>query len=178
MPYKNAQRGFTLIEIIMGIVVLAIALLLITSILLPAARQSVTPVYQVRAAGLGQSLLNEIMGKSFDQASDRRGGRQRCQINDEPRCTGPSELGPDNTETRERFNDVDDYHELNGSVESALGDDLSELYPGFSVQVNVCYSDAQARECLNEITPFKWIRVTVFTPDNQAFDFSALRGNF
>ncbi|RUO26674.1 pili assembly chaperone [Aliidiomarina minuta] len=178
MPYKKIQQGFTLIEIIMGIVVLAIALLLITSVLLPAARQSITPVYQVRAAELGQSLLNEIMAKSFDQASDRRGGRQRCKADQEPLCTAPDQLGPDNTETRDRFNDVDDYHGLSGSVESALGEDLSDLYPGFSVQINVCYSDANASQCLNEITLFKRVQITVFTPDNQPFEFSALRGNF
>src|SRR5690554_2386339 len=75
---KDVEQGFTLIEIIVGLSVIAIALVLITSIIVPAARQSVSPIYQVRAAELGASVMNEIMSKSFDQENDRQGVHQRC----------------------------------------------------------------------------------------------------
>jgi MSHA pilin protein MshD len=179
--YKlSSQRGFTLVEIIVGIVVLAIALTLITSIILPAARQSVTPVYQVRAAELGQSMINEILSRSFDEQSDRQGGQLRCG---EPNkngnitpCTDSANFGPDG-EARERFDDVDDYHLL-ASIETALGEPLAERYTNFSLQVDVCYSDAQGN-CSNPAQPeFKRVRVRVTTPEGQDLDFSAVRGNF
>lgn len=174
--YKlSSQRGFTLVEIIVGIVVLAIALTLITSIILPAARQSVTPVYQVRAAELGQAMLNEILSKSFDEQSDRQGGQVRCG-EEGVNCTDSSNFGPDN-EDRDRFDDVDDYHQLT-SIESALGEDLSNRYPNYTVLVDVCYSDSSGT-CGNQPDPlFKRILVTVTTPEGQNFDFSAVRGNF
>lgn len=179
--YKlSAQRGFTLVEIIVGIVVLAIALTLITSIILPAARQSVTPVYQVRAAELGQATLNEILSKSFDEQSDRQGGQLRCgepdSNGDANPCTDSADFGPDG-EDRDRFDDVDDYHLLS-AIETALGEPLAARYPNFSLLVDVCYSDAAGTCGALSAPQFKRILVQVTTPDGQEFDFSAIRGNF
>ena len=53
-------RGFTLIEIIIGIVVIAIVIAVVTAGMGPLFRQTVDPWQQVRAAELGQSLMNEI----------------------------------------------------------------------------------------------------------------------
>jgi MSHA pilin protein MshD len=72
------QAGFTLIEVIVGIVVLAIALTLITAVLGPLSQKSTEPWHQVRAAELGHSFLNEVMARSFDESSDRSGGAYRC----------------------------------------------------------------------------------------------------
>ncbi|WP_427980905.1 type IV pilus modification PilV family protein, partial [Agarivorans sp.] len=70
----RVAAGFTLIELIVGIVVMAIALVVISSFLVPQARRSIEPVYQFRAAELGSSLMNEILSKSFDEQSDHTGG--------------------------------------------------------------------------------------------------------
>ncbi|KKK99920.1 prepilin-type N-terminal cleavage/methylation domain-containing protein [Rheinheimera mesophila] len=78
MQLKKYSAGFTLIEIIIGIVVLAIALVVITSALGPLYKRSSDPWHQVRAAELGQSFLNEIMARAFDEASDKAGGEYRC----------------------------------------------------------------------------------------------------
>lgn len=77
-PGPKTQSGFTLIEIIVGIVVLAIALVVITGALGPLYKRSADPWHQVRAAELGHSLLNEIMARSFDENSDRAGSEFRC----------------------------------------------------------------------------------------------------
>ncbi|HEX5793700.1 MAG TPA: prepilin-type N-terminal cleavage/methylation domain-containing protein, partial [Rheinheimera sp.] len=124
----KASRGVTLIELIVGIVVLAIALSIITAILGPLYIKSADPWHQVRAAELGHSLMNEILGKSFDENSNRSGGLLRCDEDGAEncsctatevvlafyRCTAGSDyfvFGP-NGETRSQFNDVDDYHGL------------------------------------------------------------------
>lgn len=198
IPVSFAQRnkGFTLVEIIVGIVVLSIALTLITSLIVPAARQSVSPVYQVRAVTLGQALLNDIMGKSFDEQSSRTGGRLRCGDYNAPPCSttlGPTanELDPSGAVIRERLNDVDDFHCLTNNpnmqvcssprimpLQNALGDSLAARYPNYLYEITLCYSDASGQCLSSGMSAFKRVLVTIITPDGQRLDFSAIRGNF
>jgi MSHA pilin protein MshD len=130
---RSLKRGFTLIELIVGIVLLAVALTGILGLLINQAPQAVDPVQQVRAAQLAQRLSGEILQKSFDEQSDHNGGRYRCgetlngqfygdcscpvgqactQRPPAPAITGwqPSVYGPDGGERAPHtFNDVDDY---------------------------------------------------------------------
>ncbi|MGY3870522.1 type IV pilus modification PilV family protein [Aeromonas crassostreae] len=78
MPSVKRARGFTLIELIVGIVLLSVALTGILGLLINQAPRAVDPVQQVRAAQLAQRLLGEILQKSFDEYSDHNGGRYRC----------------------------------------------------------------------------------------------------
>lgn len=180
---KNAQTiarqgGFTLIEIIVGIVTLGIVLSLLTVLLFPQAKRSAEPLLQMRAAELGIALMNEISSKSFDHNSDHAGGAIRCGETDAPPCTnmlsGTGVLGPDG-EARHKFNDVDDYHGL-----SDIPSSLSARYPGFSYRVQVCYSDAGGT-CVTPVPippSFKRVQITVTTPMGQDFVFSSIRGNY
>lgn len=174
MQKNNA--GFTLVEIIVGIVVLAIALTIMTTLLLPQARQSVEPIFQVRAAELGQSMIDEIMGKSFNPASDRSGGRLRCDESDAPACEPIPEC-PGSFLNREDFISVADYN-CYSSFETALGEDISAAYPNFELAVEVYFSDALGTPDSSTPRRFKTILVTVTTPTGQPFEFSAVRGNF
>lgn len=130
---RSLKRGFTLIELIVGIVLLAVALTGILGLLINQAPQAVDPVQQVRAAQLAQHLSSEILQKSFDEKSDHNGGRYRCgetfngqfygdcscpvgvtctQNPPAPAIAGwqPSQYGPDGGEREPyTFNDVDDY---------------------------------------------------------------------
>lgn len=175
---NSSQRGFTLIEIIIGIVVLGISIVLLTVLLFPQAQRSAEPLLQQRAAALGQTFLDEISGKSFDENSDRQGGLVRCGEGTTT-CTAPVALGPDG-ETRETFDDVDDYHQLEltaPSLQDALGDDIAARYVGFTYSIEVCYSD-NIGVCQSTITAFKRIQVTVTTSFGQDFVFTSLRGNY
>lgn len=170
------QGGFTLIEIVVGIVTLGIALALLTVLLFPQAKRSAEPLLQMRAAELGIALMNEITSKSFDESSDHSGGAVRCgatDIPDAPDCSFV--LGPDIGEARSDYNDVDDYHGLSNMTNS-LGTDLSARYPGFSYVIDVCYSDSTG-SCSGP-SLFKRIEITVTTPLGQDFVFSSIRGNY
>ncbi len=95
-------KGFTLIELIIGIVMFAIALSIITALIAPQAKKSAEPIVALRASEFGQSLMNEIQSKSFDEHSDRSSPFKRCgeiSIGAEA-CTAPAALGLDNSETR------------------------------------------------------------------------------
>ncbi|MEX1222877.1 MAG: type II secretion system protein [Idiomarina sp.] len=176
----KAARGFTLIELVTGIVVLAIALTLLSTLLFPQARNTVDAIYQIRAVELGNAMLNEIVSKRFDENSDPNGGTPRCGEVSAPSCTAPASLGPDG-ESRDEFDDVDDYDGLNqigANIETALGDDLGTIYNGFTVQVSVYYDGNLDSVDDAAVASAKLIRVTVITPDGVDVVFSAYRGNY
>lgn len=75
---RAPERGFTLIELIVGIVLLAVALTGILGLLINQAPCAVDPVQQVRGAQLAQRPAGEIQQTSFDERSDHNGGRYRC----------------------------------------------------------------------------------------------------
>lgn len=177
----NNPAGFTLIELVIGIIVFSIALVLFTSLIVPQAIRSVDPIFQVRAAELGQSLINEISSKSFDEKSDRTGGSEFC----DPACIGSINLGPDGSESRASFDDVDDYNGLNESgsaIKNTLGESPTfsdnNLYEGFSVNVTVVY-DADMNGMADAVVGnTKLITVTVTTPNAEDIVFSTFRSNY
>lgn len=176
---SRSPRGFTLVELIVGIVTLGLTFVILSVIIFPQAQRSAEPVLQARAASLGQAILDEIMSKGFDHNSDFSGGALRCGETGAPACTDPILLGPEG-EVRDQFNDVDDYHQLEvnfPTLEDALGTDLAERYPNFQFAVTVCYATAEG-ECEANITAFKRVTVTITTPLGQDFQFSAIRGNY
>ena len=175
---KSITKGFTLIELIVGIVVLSISFSLLISLILPLSEKSAEQLHQVRASELGQSMMNEIIGRAFDQKSDMTGGIIRCGENSVV-CTSKDNLGSDSGETERVFyNDVDDYIDFDFSSETnALGEKFSDLYPGFNVNVAVCYSNFSAN-CTNSIELAKLITITVITPQDFNFVFSFYKANF
>ncbi len=75
---RARQLGFTLVELVVGIVVMAVAFTIITTMLVTQSRDSIDPLHQMRAAELGQSLLSEITSRAYDQHSDHNGSVYRC----------------------------------------------------------------------------------------------------
>lgn len=173
------SRGFTLIELVTGIVVLAISLTLLSTLLFPQAQNSVQAVYQVRAVELGQSLLNEILSKRFDENSSPNGGTPRCG-EQTTTCTAALSLGPEEL-TRAEFDDVDDYNGLTqagATIESATGSSLGSLYNGFSLTATVFYDTDRDGIDDGAVGLYKRISVTVTTPDGAAVPVVAYRGNY
>jgi len=181
MRVNHKSAGFTLIELVIGIIVFSIALTLFTSLIVPQAIRSVDPIFQVRAAELGQSMINEITSKSFDEKSDRSGNETLC----DPACIGTINLGPDDDESRTTYDDVDDYHNLNvadANIENALGQSTilngTNLYVGFSLKVTVVYDADMDGEADNTVGNTKLITVTVTTPNDEDIVFSTFRSNY
>jgi MSHA pilin protein MshD len=176
------NKGFTLIETIVGIVVLAISFSVLTSLIYPIAQQSAEQLHQVKAAELAQSMLNEIQNKAFDQNSDMAGGRVRCGENVAPACS--IDMQPDTvlgiTETRATFNDVDDYNGLDysaGEIENSQGQILS-LYLGYAMSIIVCNDASYNGSCSGNRSTAKLITVKITTPTDFSMRFSTYRANF
>ncbi|MFC4653410.1 prepilin-type N-terminal cleavage/methylation domain-containing protein [Rheinheimera marina] len=175
-----AAKGFTLLEIIIGIVVLGIALVVITGALGPLFKQSTDPWHQVRAAELGHSLLNEIMARSFDENSDRAAGEYRCGDSGYLACSNfcnDTSVNQAEAEDREFFDDVDDFNGLTLSGNDIINSStsLAELYSGYSATVVVSCAGTELGFANEQL---KKIKVTITTPTGQSIGFSAYRGNW
>jgi len=173
-------KGFTLIELIIGIVMFAIALSIITALIAPQAKKSAEPIVALRASEFGQSLMNEIQSKSFDEHSDRSAPFKRCgeiSIGAEA-CTAPADFGVDNSETRTSYNDVDDYIALsNQPITNSLGEVLSQ-YSDFNLVITVQYDSDFNELTINDGTTFKRITIEVTSPLGEVYGFSAYKGNY
>ncbi len=167
-----AYAGFTLIEIIVTIIITAIAFTSLLVWMVNANRHSVDPLLSTKAAELGQAYLEEILAKRFDENTSS-GGVTRCTNSGAPLCSAT--LGAESGETRAQFDDVDDYHNVidNGAL-NALGAPRAN-YTDFQVGISVSYAGGDFSLPSDAI---KRIVVIVRHPVAGEFQFSAYRGNF
>lgn len=197
VPVNRIIRGFTLIELVIGIVLFSIVLTLVTTLVAPQARRSVDPILQIRAVELAQSVIREISARSFDENSDRINGILRCnedingdglidntQMGAEAEISCTTSVGNEEGGERELFDDVDDYDGLSqsgGDIENSLGDEIivdgANLYEGFSIQISVEYA-GDFYNPARDNTDSKLITVTVTTPTGVDLVFSTYRSNF
>jgi len=193
---QNKSIGFTLIEMVIGIVAFSVVLTIIIGVLSPQATRSVTPIMNVRASELAQSLYNEISAKAFDENSGRAGSIVRCNedLDGDSAFDGPGEMacsnvmGPDAGEAgdKELFDDVDDYHGFSAIVNSfsdVVSQDGRDLYAGFGVSITVFYDgdfdgDDDLLEDPNAIGRHKLVTINVTTPLGQTFVYSTYRSNY
>lgn len=195
--HRLAQAGFTLIELIIGMVVLGIALTTITTLIYPQAQNSVDPLFQVRGTELANGLLNEIQGKAFDENSYSGDPLLRC---DEDSIDGDSDidvecsliLGMDTGEytgapgsevaLNDLFDDVDDYHGFSATGEQLAGDtNYASRYKNYLLAVTVFYDGNY--DGVDDGTDLvhrgaKLIQLTVTLPNNDEMLFAVYRSNF
>jgi len=180
---KNRSKGFTLVELVVGMVVLSIALVMLTSMLFPQAERAAETLHRVRSAELAHSVMNEIWGKRYDQNTNPNGGVPACGASPRSdlglpagkKCTALGDLGPDTGETRNSYNDVDDYDGLNQTSlmlnAASSTDTYASRYPNYLLAVAVTYPDTSD---LNR----KLITVTVTTPSGEQIVYNAVRSNY
>jgi MSHA pilin protein MshD len=180
---NTKESGFTLIEIIIGIVMLSISLAIVSSLIAPTEEQSADNLLQIKAAELGQSLLNDISSRAFDHHSDMSGGRNRCDEIGQAACTANIRLGPEDgldgrlpsgENSRDKYNDVDDFHKYDAKND-ALDNSLGETYSSFDIYVDVRYAGADLGLADNLA---KRITVTITTPLGTEIKFATHKANF
>lgn len=175
MHFKK-YKGFTLIELIIGILVLTISLSIVSTLIAPAEEKSADLVLQLKASELGQSLLNDITSRAFDENSDMSGGFFRCGepsilLNPCSTVLGP-ETGEDN---RNLFDDVDDFNGFEELVNST-NESLDSGYNQFLIEVEVIYAGDDLGLANNSLA--KRITVTVTTPLETNIEFTTHKTNF
>jgi len=188
MRAKGQSRrvaGFSLIEIVVTLVVIAVVFVGVALVFYNAVRQSPQPVLNLRAAALGQAYLDEILTKRYDENSGQ-GGIPRCNSTDPGSRPCSTSLGPDVSptnapalESRVEYDDVDDY---NGLDESPPVDALGNVrtgYASFRVRVTVVYAgNGPGGLGLANIQDAKLVTVTVKGPLRDNMVFSGYRVNY
>jgi len=164
--------GYSLIELIITIVVTSIVIIIFYSVFAPNQRNSVSPVIQVKAAELGQSYLEEIILKRFDENSPI-GNAVRC--NQTPALLCGAITNEEGISNRPLFDDVDDYHGLSDQpAKDALGNNRVG-FANFKVDIVVDYAGGDFGLSVQDL---KRVQVTVTTPLGETFIFSQYKGNF
>ncbi|MDA3137285.1 prepilin-type N-terminal cleavage/methylation domain-containing protein [Vibrio metschnikovii] len=188
----NRTRGFTLVEMIIVITITAIAITGLAAALYPRSQQSAEQVIAVKAAELGRAVLDEILGRQFDQKSGPNGGLPECVIvetDNRQLCTAPApahdSLGPDAGENdRTLFNDVDDF--ITGDqprpIQDVLGQTLDSSYRNFTVTINVFYEQDNSGQFTgvntNQLSHYKRIEVVIIDSQGNRYPFAAIKGNY
>ncbi len=180
---RYKQCAFTLVELVAGIVVSAIALTFLSALFFSNPNRSVEPLLQIRAAEFGQALMDEILAKRFDETTPV-GGIPPCSG-----CTTDTGLGSDGAELRIDYDDVDDYHEYclddgSGDPGWPITDALGANPVHFSrYRMRVCVNyDGDYNGVADTNTNAKLITVDIYPPSSGGFGspitISAYRGNF
>ncbi len=192
---NKSQAGFTLIEMIVGIVAFSFALVILTSVFSPQVTKGIDPIWQTRAVALSKSLFAEISARRFDELSSGNGSNERC--NELVACTTSGSLGPDAGESRTNFDDIDDYNGLvlnESDIVGLLGGSLEfngqDVFSGFRASIQVFYDqnqdginddDVDQNGTLDSGTMTanrKMIQVVVTTPGNENIEFASFRDNY
>jgi len=174
---KNSISGFTLVEIIITIVFISIVMVGVLTAYTNTMKTSADPLQQIRAVELGQSYMDEIFSKRFDENTGQ-GGIPRCGSSDAGSivCTPSGSFGSDAGETRSSFDDVDDFHNLSEIPPlDSLGNTRTG-YDNYDVQITVNYAGNELAGIANNDA--KRITVTTTTPKGDSYSFSAYRVNF
>lgn len=174
---KPAMKGFTLMELVVGMLVMGIAITMMTSMLFPQADRAAKTLHRVRSAELAHGILNEIWGKRYDQFTNANGGVPACGSSQGGNPVGEAcstVMGPETIlgveEKRNDYNDVDDYNGLK-HTDLMLNSTQSyaAFYPNYRLEVIVG---------LGTVANTKLITVDVTTPDGEVITYQAVRSNY
>ena len=163
------QQGVTLVELVISIVIMSIAMVAMMSAFSLSMSRSADPLWRNKTLKLGQLYLDEILAKKYDELTPV--GGMPYVVN--PACNS---LGPDGSETRMTYDDVDDYHGITNSVPVSLTAGLDSSYDDYRITVTVqCDGDDVSASGDNHA---KIITVVVSPPNQNAVTFSAYKGNY
>ena len=155
----NSQRGFSMIEVIVFIVIVSVALTGVLSVMNVTTQRSADPLVRKQAIAVAESMLEEITLQNFDNPS----GGYTC----------PS--APCIQADRIRVDDVSDYHGFSSTgVYPIEGSTAITGLGAYTVAVSVVGA------ALGTIaaTDSKLISVTVTGTDNVSVTVSAYRANY
>ncbi|MFK5915315.1 MAG: prepilin-type N-terminal cleavage/methylation domain-containing protein [Woeseiaceae bacterium] len=179
MPINCNQKGISLIELVIFIVILSVALTGITLIYINTTRYSADPLVRIRTVELAQSTLEEILLRAYDESTPVGGGCVKYPVQGGTLCIPPTYASQPNAfnetaltaetgETnRSLFDDVDDYNNklycgqnvvaantacpllTCQNLEDESGTDISTNYAGFAVCIKVSFAGGAGTEINN-----------------------------
>jgi MSHA pilin protein MshD len=192
------SSGFTLIETVIFIVVLAVGLAGILGLFVQTTHSSADPYVRERAVAIAHAYMDELMAKRFDENTPVGGGcvetgsgsctsycatlsdvvcvHSKCRLQAAGSCLPRADVSGTATEegARSAYDDVDDYADL---VEAPTGlEGTAGEYADFLVRISV----NQPAAAWQGIDPrdLRLIRVEVSGPTHEILGLDAYRVNF
>ena len=152
------QKGFTLIELIIFIVVVGVGVAGVLSIFTTAVKSSADPMVRKQTLAIAESLLEEVLLKQYTKPADSTAV-----------AYGVSGW------SRANFDTVDDYNTYtSSSIRDAAGNPIGGL-EAYSVTSVVVRNPATVAEC--GTTTVKSVKVTISGPQG-SISLTGCRGNY
>lgn len=159
------QRGATLVELVMVIVIISVAIAGVVGAFSLIAGRSADPLNQTRAIALAQFYMDEVLSRKYDDKTLPGG------VPKEVGCTVDTEESG-----REDYNDVDDYNAIKNALPAnAQGGSLGSQYSGFQVSITVTCAGTEVGLPSDEA---KRIDITITDPSANDYRFTAYRANY
>lgn len=172
-PFLRNQRGVTLVELVILLVIAAIALPTLMIYFIQTMNHTAEAQMGTVGLGLAQELMEEVRAKRWDENVPIPNGVP----------TGANALGPEAGESRcdpaapmcTSYDDIDDYNFPDAAPNSGITDPHGNplpAYAGYLYRVKVCYvngpqsvgdggDNANGGACVAGATDYKKITVTV-----------------
>lgn len=173
------QRGLSLVEVLVFIVVVGIAVTGVMAVYTHNVRTSADPMVRKQALSVAESLLDEVLAKPYTYC-DPDDANADTAVNAAGCATMPEITGPENaSETRYAsltpFDNVNDYHGFTMTgINDLMGNPVAGL-GSFNAAVQVAsagiYNDIPAGETL-------LVTVTVTGPGNHSVSLSGYRTRY
>ncbi|MBB3168756.1 type IV pilus modification PilV family protein [Simiduia aestuariiviva] len=157
MTMRECQRGVSLIELIVFIVVVSIALVAFIKVFNQSVINSVDPIVQITGLELAQSKLDEVLARKFDENTPT-GGVPACG-SAEPGASACAGISAD-----AGYDDVGDF---NGQVDTAVA--------GYSVATTVVNAGADLGLAADQA---RRITVVVSLPNGETVQLATYKVNF
>jgi MSHA pilin protein MshD len=189
--FSKSHSGLSLIEVIIFILILSIALGAIISVYIYTTRHSANTLFTLKTVELSQALMDEILSKAYDENTPVGGGCVKgyastsCTSSTTAQALLVSNFGINTGETRSRFDDIDDYHDLaycgagvttadldascSGTCSTLIdetGADISTKYAGYSVCIKISFAGSE----MNTLSATTGSTVTVNNNDAKRID--------
>lgn len=146
------MNGSQMVLVVGAIVIFAFLALSINNSLSNTAGQSANAEYISMATNLGQSIINKVSTKAFDQKTINFPAYSSSVL------TPVDSLGPDPSETSASFNDVDDYNNFDTTINTARTG-------VFNLHVDVSYANENNLTQISNVpTRTKRIEVKITNP--------------
>lgn len=195
----SRERGFSLLETVIFMVVVGIALSGLVTLFVQNTRSSADPLIRERAVAIAHAYMDEILGKRFDENTPLGGGcvesgsnsctsycaaysdaqcvQSKCRLLAAGNCVprgNLSGIAAEEGTNRAAYDDVDDYQGIDEAPTGIAG--AAAGYAGFNVRVRVTqpandWNGIDARD-------LRLIQVDVTSPLGETVSLQAYRVNF
>ena len=209
----NSQTGLSLIEAIIFILIISIGLSATISVYLFTTRNSANAMLSLKTVELSQAIMDEILSKGFDDNTPSGGGcvegyaSTNCSSGTTAEALLATDFGSNPGETRRRFDDVDDYHNIAYCGEGVAAPDstcaggcpvapadrfidqneanIESDYRGYSVCIQISFAGNEMNNVAGGINIInvldndaKRIDIIIRDPLDARLTFTAYRTNF